>query len=68
MFTVVAIQETGATAVATIFKLKVIVAVWEDNRCIEINQVRVIGCIPLDGAYTVRVMADATGGSVITDM
>ncbi len=68
MFIVVAIQETGATAVTAIFKLKVIVAVWEDNRCIEINQVRVIGCIPLDRAYPVRVMADTAGGTIIPDM
>jgi len=39
MFNIVAIQETGTAEISTIFKMDVIIVVWENNSSIKVNQV-----------------------------
>jgi len=68
MLEIVARQGTRSAETPTIFKMEVIIAVWEYHRSVEINQMCVIVCVSLDRAYPVWVVADTAGGTVITDV
>jgi hypothetical protein len=63
-----AIKIARPSSVTFINKPEIAVAVGEDDRCVEINQVRIIRRITLDVANAVRVMAGVTGRILTINM
>jgi hypothetical protein len=60
MFLSMAIKIARSSLVAFINKPQITIVIGEDDRCVEINQVRIIRRITLDIANAVRVMAGVT--------
>lgn len=61
MIVAVAKQVAGTGLLASIVETKLVVGVGEDDRCIEIYQVRVVQCIALCATDAVRIVTGIAG-------
>jgi len=68
VFLAMTIQETPPREGSQIFKLQQAAAVLEDHGGIKVDQMGIVGCIPLRTADPVGIMADRTRGALSHDM
>ena len=68
MISIVARKVAGTGSIAPVFEADFVLCVTEDDRGVEVNQVRVVFCRPLRKADSMRVMAGAAGSGVVADV
>ena len=68
MICIVARKVAGTGSIAPVFEANFVLCVTEDDRGVEVNQVRVVFCSPLSKADPMWVMAGAARCVVVADV